>query len=230
MEYFYTPQKHIAANSLTIVDDEFSHLTHVMRKSVGDDILVVDGVGTAYQTTIEEIGKRTARCAIRNRFARLHEPPVDVTLAVGILKNPSRFDVLVEKATELGVNRIVPLLTERTIPRHAKADRWQKIALAAMKQSGRCVLPVVEPLTQFLEFITNVDAEVKIIPHEKSGQATFAPAASTTVAICIGPEGGFSENEIAMASDAGFAPVSLGERRLRTETAAVVAVATLLMH
>jgi 16S rRNA (uracil1498-N3)-methyltransferase len=223
MEYFYTPVRNISTESLLIEDEEFSHLTHVMRKRIGDEVMVVDGVGTAYQTLIEEINKRSARCIIQKQLPRLHELSVDITLSVGIVKNPSRFDFLVEKATELGVNRIVPLLTERVIPHHAKTERWQKIALAAMKQSGRCVLPVIESLTRFDDFIESTNAALKILPHEKANSILSIPSAGS-IAICIGPEGGFTDKEVSSAEGNGFLQMSLGERRLRTETAAVAAI------
>ena len=135
MEYFFTPPELISGRTLTIEGDEFSHLTHVMRKKSGDIVRVADGAGTAYEVTITDIRKRLALCAITGTFQRLNEPEIDVTAGVAILKNSSKFDFIVEKLTELGVNTIVPFTTERTIPRHAKSDRWRKLALAAMKPS-----------------------------------------------------------------------------------------------
>jgi 16S rRNA (uracil1498-N3)-methyltransferase len=203
-----------------------------MRKKPGDAIRVVDGAGTAYDATVAEISKRTARCEITATHPRLNEPEIDVTLGVAILKNASKFDFLVEKVTELGVNTIVPLTTERTIPRHAKAERWQKLALAAMKQSSRCVLPTVKSLTSFGDFIASASQhDIKLIPHEKSGNpltATIQTVTLRSVRLCIGPEGGFSDREIALAQEKGFQPVSLGPTRLRTETAAIAAMALLL--
>ncbi len=234
MEYFYTPPHLIRTDDLLIEEDEFAHLTHVMRKSTGDALRVVDGRGHAFDVTIAEISKKSARCAIAARHERLHEPDVDVTLAVGILKNGSNFDFIIEKTTELGVNAIVPLLTERTIPRHARVDRWEKLALAAMKQSGRCVLPSILPLTPFPTFLHSTPpAATKLIPHEKVDPALALTGRSlrvaTPVVICIGPEGGFSDQEIAAAEQAGFTPISLGARRLRTETAAIVSVSSVLI-
>ena len=235
MEYFYTPPNLVTAHELTIDGDEFNHLTHVMRKRQGDSIRVVNGTGTAYDVTIVEISKHIARCEILKAYARLHEPEADVTLGVAVLKNGSRFDFLVEKATELGVNTIVPLRTERSIPHHAKADRLQKLALAAMKQSGRCVLPAVKGLTAFAEFLQSGDPEsLRIIAHEQIEFPTLAQVVSgkdfRSVTLCIGPEGGFTEGEVSLANEAGFQAVSLGVRRLRTETAAIVATGVLLAY
>lgn len=227
MEYFYTPPSNITADHLTIDGEEFSHLTHVMRKKAGDEIMVVDGAGMAYRAIIVEIAKRSAHCTVTERLPRLHEPPRNLTLAVGILKNPARFDFLVEKATELGVHRIVPLLTERTIARHAKTDRWQKIALAAMKQSGRCVLPQIDQLTPLQSFLRAATQDYRLIAHEKSDAVAVSQGA-TTIALCIGPEGGFTQDEIAEAASCGFQPFSLGPRRLRTETAGIVSVQSVI--
>ena len=233
MEYFYTPPQLIAAHELTIDGDEFVHLTHVMRKRTGDTIRVVNGAGTAYDVTIAEVSKRIARCEITATHVRLNEPAIDITLGVAILKNASKFDFLVEKVTELGVNTIVPLLTERTIPLHAKTDRWQKLALAAMKQSGRCVLPQVRSLVGFKDFIASTSpAAMKIIPHEKEMQtlaSTLGRDGASTIVLCIGPEGGFSEQEITLAREKGFRPASLGPTRLRTETAAIVSAGIILL-
>ncbi len=233
MEYFYTPPHLIGKNELTIEGDEFAHLTHVMRKKPGDAIRVVNGAGTAYDVTIVDGSRHTARCMITAAHRHLHEPEVDLTIGVAILKNSSRFDVLVEKVTELGANTLVPLVTERTIPRHAKTERWKKLALAAMKQSERCVLPEIKELTGFRDFVGNMPRETTgFIPHEKASGPHLAEALghhdTTHVMLAIGPEGGFTDEEVEQAVQSGFIPVTLGPRRLRTETAAVVAASLAL--
>jgi 16S rRNA (uracil1498-N3)-methyltransferase len=166
---------------------------------------------------------------------KYHEPSLDVTLAVSLLKNPARFDYLVEKATELGVRTIIPLLNERTIPQHEKHDRFEKIALAAMKQCGRSWLPRIQPLQKYETVVSNSSHwPLKFIPHEKTDSLQSISSEmknhddAHSVLITIGPEGGFSEEEVALAEHNGFKLISLGSRRLRTETAAVVAMAELL--
>jgi 16S rRNA (uracil1498-N3)-methyltransferase len=233
MEYFYAPPESVTPPTLTIGGTEFSHMTHVMRMREGDAIRVVDGAGNCYDAVIASIARSSAACRITSRTERLHEPKRELTLGAGMLKNPSRFDYLVEKAAEIGAVRIVPLLTERTVPRHAKTDRWQKLCVAAMKQSGRCVLPRVAdpvPLTEFIS--TFGPGALKLIPHEQSSSPlTQAIAAGDGPAVvCIGPEGGFSGGEVKAAEEAGFRTVSLGARRLRTETAALVACAIVLQE
>ncbi len=233
MDYFYTPPDSIGQDELSISGEEFAHLTHVMRKKIGDTLRVVDGQGGAYDVVIADIARRTARCTIRQVYTQWHEPDVHVTLGVALLKNASRFDVLVEKSTEIGVASIVPLVTERTIGRHAKVDRWQKLALAAMKQSGRSLLPTVSDPQRFSEFISaSPGAGLRLLPDEHHREPLIGEAVRrssfSSALLCIGPEGGFTEDEVSLARSSGFVAVSLGPRRLRTETAAIVAVAAVL--
>src|SRR5207237_291502 len=157
----------ISKDSLLLDGEEFSHLVHVMRKKEGDEIRVVDGMGTAYDVQLGAVTKHMVRCGILETHSHHHEPSRLVTLGVGVLKNPSKFDFLVEKSTELGVHEIIPLQTERTIPHHAKVERWQKLALAAMKQCGRSYLPIVRTLTTLDELITQRDRfALRLIAHE----------------------------------------------------------------
>jgi 16S rRNA (uracil1498-N3)-methyltransferase len=236
VEYFYTPPDLIGGTSLRVEGDEFSHLTHVMRRGAGDEIRVVDGNGHAYDVRIESLERRCAHCTIMRRHEQLHEPACHVTVASALLKNGSSFDFLVEKCTEVGVSAFVPLLTERTIPRHAKTERWQKIALAAMKQCGRSVLPGVTAPSKFQDYLARVPAgSLRLILHEKeSGPALGGYFAGGTgpahVNLCVGPEGGFSDAEITLAVAAGWEPAYLGPRRLRAETAAIVAAVLVLLH
>lgn len=230
MDYFYAPPTYISRGVVTIDGDEFAHITHVMRKEAGDQIRVVDGQGMAYDVTLTEIGSRSAHGTINATLPGLGEPSKKIHLGVGILKNPARFDFLVEKATELGVGRITPLTTERTIPHHSKRERWQKLALAAMKQCGRSVLPPVDDLTSFDSFLDAASsADVRLIAHEQAPATAAVPApdSAASVAMLVGPEGGFSDDEVARAERAGFVQVTLGARRLRTETAVVVMIGKL---
>jgi 16S rRNA (uracil1498-N3)-methyltransferase len=234
MDYFYCSAEKISGDMLIIDGEEFNHLVHVMRKKEGDEVRVVDGQGTAYDVRLGVLKKRTVKGTIFNVYRHHHEPSVSVTLGVGILKNPSKFDFLVEKATELGVNEIVPLKTERTIPEHAKTDRWHKLALAAMKQCGRSYLPNITSLTTLDECMDRHSTfDCKLIAHEDVDHSSFIErstiASSTSIIVLIGPEGGFTDEEIERAVVKRFTPISLGERRLRTETAAIVAAMMILL-
>jgi 16S rRNA (uracil1498-N3)-methyltransferase len=234
MDYFYVPPERIEAGYVVIDGEELAHLAHVMRKKEGDEIMVVDGEGNAFDVLLSTVTKRSARGIIRKSYAKYHEPAIHVTLAVGILKNPSKFDFLVEKATEVGVTEIIPLRTDRTIPSRAKSPRWQKLALSAMKQCGRSCLPRVKNLTGFDDVLrAGAGYGRKLIAHPESvraGSPGLSPPAAERTLILVGPEGGFTEDEIARALGAGFEPVFLGERRLRTETAAVALAALIILR
>ena len=235
MDYFYTIPQLISASSLVVTGDEFKHLHKVHRKKVGDTIFVVDGMGILYQGVIQRIDHKQAECSIVRSSRPEREPDVDITLAVALLRNPSRFDLLVEKTVELGVKTIVPLKTKYAIPSKAKRERWTHLAIAAMKQSGRAFLPEVKPLTTF-DRILQHNADLKLIAHEKLDTEHSIPSVLETqslarsILVLIGPEGGFSEEELELAASHRCIPVSLGPRRLRTETAGIIAVALCIFH
>lgn len=232
MDYFYST--HIHGTSFTIDGDEASHLVQVMRKKAGEEIRIVDGLGTAYDARIDALSRNSASGTILATHPRHNESPRDVTIAVGLLKNPSKFDFLVEKVTELGVREIIPLLTARTIASHAKAERWQKLALAAMKQSGRSFLPKVHELMTIADLLADAKSyDKKLIAHEQADPAALRSGgfgAVRSAIILIGPEGGFTPEEKAQAEQAGYAHWYLGDRRLRAETAAIVAAAMALLE
>ena len=232
IEYFHVPPQKVSANEIVVDEEEFAHLTHVMRKGVGDSIRIVDGMGTAYDTRIARIEQRRAYCTIESTMKGLNESPVQVTLGAALLKNPSRFYYLIEKTTELGVHRIIPVLTDRTIPRTGRIERYRKLAIGAMKQSCRCVLPEITDPVPFNDFLLqSSESSLRIIPHEgvSGPRIRDLPGGRSEVCIVVGPEGGFTEEEVERATRSGFSPVTLGPRRLRTETATVVAVSEVLL-
>jgi 16S rRNA (uracil1498-N3)-methyltransferase len=228
-EYFYIEPSSINGSFVMISGDEAKHISRVLRKEPGEMIWITDGNGHVYETLIRSIYPYGVECEILKAYPFLHEPAVEITLAVGLLKNPSRMDWIIEKGTELGVTHFIPLLTRYTIPQSVKEERWRNLALAAMKQCGRCVLPKIFPpmkLANALEYAAPHD--VKLIPFEKTEHILFIGEimkrySPKSAIIFIGPEGGFSDDEIKAAEQAGCIQVSLGPRRLRTETAAIVA-------
>jgi 16S rRNA (uracil1498-N3)-methyltransferase len=235
MDYFYVKLEDVTSHGLTLRGDESKHLIRVLRKNVGDRIFVTDGNEMMYEAVIADIGKTDTRCTIAAMHRKYHEPSLDVTIAVSLLKNPARFDYLVEKITELGVRTILPFSCEHTISSNEKHERLEKIALSAMKQCGRSWLPRIQPMQSFKFLIENSSHyQLKFIFHEKTDSLhTVASELKLhedihSVLIVIGPEGGFTEEEIAHAVHAGFKSISLGARRLRTETAAVVAISYVL--
>ncbi|MBI4429382.1 MAG: 16S rRNA (uracil(1498)-N(3))-methyltransferase [Ignavibacteriales bacterium] len=231
MDCFFAQREDIHGTILVLRDEEYKHLSRVLRKKIGDHILVTDGDDNMFEVIITSFDHSHAECEIVSTKLRANEPKTDVTLAVSLLRNPARLDFLVEKATELGVRSIVPLLCERTIPKHEKHQRLEKIALAAVKQCGRSYLPRIFELTNF-EMLVNQsrDYSLRLIPHEKTEQSQFIGSVlqhhkkTQSVLLVIGPEGGFSDQELRLAAENRFIPISLGPRRLRSETAALSAL------
>lgn len=233
-QFFYTPAGLISQTIIRIEGDEMRHLVQVMRHRAGDSIVVVDGTGNAYDAVIAKIAARCVECENHGRHLLAATHGLPITAAVGILKNPSRFDMLVEKLTELGVHTIVPLVTSHTIARHDKTERWEKVAIAAMKQSGRASFPHIAPLTEFQKFVLRVSPTcLALIPHEETTTPVIPDLLRNhgrqSITVCIGPEGGFTPEEISFAAAKGFYPVSLGPHRLRSETAAIVASAMCIL-
>jgi 16S rRNA (uracil1498-N3)-methyltransferase len=236
MEYFYVKPEDVTSHELTLRGDESKHLIRVLRKNLGDRIFVTDGNEMMYEAVVAGIGKTDTHCTIAAIHRKYNEPSIDVTIAVSLLKNPARFDYLVEKTTELGVRTIIPIACERTISHNEKHERSEKISLAAMKQCGRSWLPRIQRLQSVKTLIDNSSHyQLKFILHEKTDYShtiTYELKLHEdlhSLLIVVGPEGGFTEEETVEAEHAGFKSISLGTRRLRTETAAIIAVSQALV-
>jgi 16S rRNA (uracil1498-N3)-methyltransferase len=230
MEYYYTPRENISIDKLLIKGDEAKHLGKVLRKKEGEEIIVTDGERNLFRTKITKISSKEIECDILEKSCNVNEPEIKVYLFQSLLKNPDRFEFVIEKATELGVNKIYPLISENVVNKtRDRHDRWQSIALSAMKQSQRCYLPKVKRPTT-LEKAS--DYETKLIAHErreKGGRGFRKLAGGSTVAIFIGPEGGFSDTETEKALKSGFRILNLGSRKFRSETAAIVILGLLFL-
>ena len=229
----------ISADQLPdITGSDVHHLRTVLRLKPGAQLELLDGQGNIYLAEILELNKEKVHCKIITTRRDDHEPQVVVTLAQALPKS-SKMDFVVEKCTELGATRLIPMLTERTIARTPKTARWAKIAQAAAKQSGRSLIPAISAPLSFDDVLkTRSEYDLALIPWElekdnhlkavlHSFKATATP--SPRVLMMIGPEGGFSQKEIELALAAGFTPVSLGRRILRTETAGM-AVLSIIVH
>ncbi|MGO0122665.1 16S rRNA (uracil(1498)-N(3))-methyltransferase [Desulfothermobacter acidiphilus] len=221
-----------------LLPEETHYLLGVRRLRAGDRLIVSDGAGRARSGVLLSLRGGEAEVELGEYLALPPEPPVKVHLLQGVAKG-EKMDLLVQKATELGVERITPLLTEYVVGRWnqqqacKKRDRWQKIAREAVRQCGRAWVPRVEeilPWSQALERL--LPTEVKLMPWEgelkRSLRACLAAGRETQVAIFIGPEGGFSPGEVKEACARGVITVTLGPRILRTETAGLVALALVL--
>ncbi len=219
--------------------DEAHHLTRVLRKKPGDSFQAVDGQGNAYDCEINQINSDGVLADIHATHPAYGEPRHRLTLAAAITKK-DKFEWIIEKGTEIGVCQFLPLVTQRTIAaaRPAKLSRWRRIALSAMKQCGRAFLPPVSEPRQFSEFLNAMQADIMLIAHEKETERGILQVvqrlphatASKHLVLCVGPEGGLTEDEISQAMQHGFVTVGLGKRRLRTETAAILAAGILLTH
>ncbi|MDI6839645.1 MAG: 16S rRNA (uracil(1498)-N(3))-methyltransferase [bacterium] len=239
--YFYTPPQNIFAAHLIISDEESHHIKNVLRYRIGDKIKVVDGVGFEYIVAIKDYKENDIICSILDKKEGCCDPRCKVTLFQAIPKG-RRMDIIVEKTTELGIYRIVPITTIHSvsIPKSEKLklSRWNKIAISAMKQSKGTILPVIDRIISFDEAVKNLTQfDLSLIAHEKENithikdvikRRIRSGKEENSIAIFIGPEGGFTEEEIGLAKMDNVIPVSLGKRRLRTETAAIVAIALIL--
>jgi 16S rRNA (uracil1498-N3)-methyltransferase len=239
---FYAPPTAFNArqDAVTLIGDEARHLREVLRLKPGDEVHVFNGEGKEFLSRIEESRRDTARLqVIRELEPARPESRLQLTLALALLKG-EKFDLVVQKATELGVTKIVPVLT-----RHAdirlrdesdatkRVTRWQRIAMEAAKQSGRAVVPTVGSVITFASFI-ETPANICLMFSERDGDSLAKASQdlgmnANQITALVGSEGGWSDEEIAAARAVGWRIVTLGGRTLRAETAAI-AVTTLLEH
>ena len=222
--------------SSIVIDDarELHHLRNVLRLSPGDRVTCFDGQGAEYVGTIQQILRRSATISIEQSLTRSEERPAMRLLAA--VPKGERFEWLVQKATELGVQRISPLLTRHGVLRpvggqaKAKCERWRRVAQEAAKQCGRSRLPTIDELQPFEQAIDAI-AQIPLIlmptlvvSAVALSEVLNAQPVASEVAVLIGPEGDFSLDEVTYAQTRGARPVSLGRLTLRSETAALVTV------
>lgn len=233
---FYQPVL-LQENTRLVLDERVMHyLLHVRRASKGDRIILFNGQGGQFLAEITEISKRTLAVAVLEHVKREVESPLKLTLAQGIAKG-EKMDFIVQKAVELGVSFIQPLVTARSTV-HLTGEReekrlrhWQAIAISACEQSGRNHVPEVLAPLPFSKWLEKAQANWRFIltPHHSSTKVS--PIESyASISLLIGPEGGFDQQEIATALENGFLPLNLGPRILRTETATLAALVFLQSH
>ncbi len=225
MNLFYASKVHNAEALLT--DQEAVHCAKVLRHRIDDRILLIDGQGCRYTCSITSISKSSVQCRVLDTY---HEAIADYLpdIAIGVIKNPTRIEWMVEKMVEIGVRSIIPLVTQHCERPKLNMDRLTKIAISAMKQSQKLYLPSITDLTNFSDFVertkANTDTASKYIASYAVNQKELRAMVPTPhPIILIGPEGDFSNEEIRLANQSGFQSVNMGSSRLRTETAAVVA-------
>lgn len=236
LPFFYISQYNESKEQLFLDEETSRHVVQVLRMKEGEQINLTDGKGNLFTCVISEAGKKSCLVQIKetrhlpDRQAGKAQGTRRVSVALSLLKNTNRFEWFLEKATEIGVSEIIPLICERTEKEKFRYDRMNAICISAMLQSQQCWLPVLHEPVEFEKIVSKISSEQKFIAHcddspNKNNLSTFQPFNSST--ILIGPEGDFTAKEIELAIQHRFIPVSLGETRLRTETAGVVA-ATLL--
>lgn len=240
MPKFFTARENISDSEIIINNEDVSHITRVLRLKVGDMITVCDGQGFDYQAEIRSIEPKAVVCDIRSKVKCDAEPNIKVTLFQGIPK-ASKMDYIIQKTTELGIYRIVPVMLDRCVSKieNAKAgekkrERWQKIANEAAKQSGRGIVPEVS-LPVSLDDALNEASELELsfVPYEceentKLKEILTPGRGAETIGFIIGPEGGFDPSETEKIQNAGIPTVTLGRRILRTETAGEAVLAMVM--
>ncbi len=225
MHAFYLPDLALGATELPA--EEARHATSVLRLRVGDRISLLDGKGTRAEATIEEISKRGCSVRVVDRTGLSTERQARIHLAVAPTKQMERFEWMLEKCTEIGVDRITPLITERAERETLRRDRLERVLISAMKQSQRAWLPQLDEPTSLNDLISGMIPDQRLFGwcegERKSLTSTYRPQENAL--LLIGPEGDFTPEEARTLIDRGFDPVSMGIARLRTETAAIAACA-----
>jgi 16S rRNA (uracil1498-N3)-methyltransferase len=228
MPRLFLPDTELNNRFITIRGDKARYLTRVLRCRAGDPVFLYDDKGNSYSSVITAVSSREVSAELIKKMDFHTESPLHVTLLQGLLKG-EKMDLIIQKATELGVKEIVPVITERSQVRETrKMARWLKIAEEASRQAGRNTVPVIRQTTEFDELGgiplpggiifweqggAGLDDTLKMFRHRKS------------ISLFAGPEGGFSQSEIEAASTKGFVRATLGGRILRAETAAIAAIA-----
>jgi 16S rRNA (uracil1498-N3)-methyltransferase len=234
MARFFVPQHNIDGSRGVVAGKELQHLRRVLRLAAGDAITIFDDAGREHDAVICSVGPESAAIEITRSYEAQRESALQLTLALGVTKG-EKMDFVIEKATELGVQNIVPFVSAHAVPKlnerkiAARAERWQKIALSAAKQCGRAQTPKLLPLCEFGEFIGQAWPDTfKLLFWERESTQSLKQLqerrGAQRVLIAIGPEGGFSPEEAGQATKHGFFLVSMGRRILRAETAAIAAV------
>lgn len=231
---FYAPPSSVRGSHIVLPEEEAHHAARVLRKQPGDEIVVVDGEGGWHRVRLMQVDRQGVGGTIVETRREVGEPAYRLTVGLGLLKNRNRFETFLEKAVELGVGCIVPLRTARTEKESLREQRAENILVAAMKQSGRSRLTeLAEP--QSLDAFLEAEAPGRLLVcHERAeGSPTLLEALAEgmpeRLAVLVGPEGGFTGDEVESVLAAGGEVVSLGPRRLRAETAALVAASIAML-
>ena len=232
MPRFYLPAPLALQTTFSLPDNIVRHI-HVLRLNTGDSITLFNGTGNDFDATLQAIGKRHAECHITAQRQPENESPLAITL-VQAISSGERMDFTLQKSVELGVHAIQPMISKRCVVRlsgdraEKRVQRWQDIVIAACEQSGRSIVPTVQPIVSFADYLRQMPPELHLMMSLRRAQALrdITPAPQT-LRLMIGPEGGWTPAEEQAALAAGVQTITLGKRVLRTETAAMAAMAAM---
>ncbi|WP_224490172.1 16S rRNA (uracil(1498)-N(3))-methyltransferase [Robertkochia flava] len=231
MQIFYAPQIKPENAEFHFDKDESKHISRVLRKKEGDSILLTDGKGNLFHGTITLSSSKACQVRI-DRVEEKSPRRYSLHMAVAPTKNNDRYEWFLEKATEIGVDEITPIICDHSERKVIKTDRLEKILQSAMKQSLSCFLPQLNAPENFRDFIAKEKPRQSFIAHcleEDRYELKRRVQPDCPILILIGPEGDFSEEEVDLAIERGFLPVILSDNRLRTETAAIIACHTVAL-
>ena len=227
MNIFYTPEIE-NEKSFTLSESESKHAIRVLRLKIGDNLTLVNGSGTFFDATVTNDNPK--RCEVEiTKTTQENNTKTQLHIAIAPTKNNDRTEWFIEKCTEIGINQISPILCKHSERKKIKEERFVKTAVSAMKQSLKASLPIVTEFTPFKNFITQSFDGKKYIAHcysEKQQHFKELYKKGENCLVLIGPEGDFSPDEVKLAIDNGFEPITFGTSRLRTETAGIVACTT----
>lgn len=232
---FYAPPSAFRGSRVVLPEDEARHVQAVLRAQAGDEIVVVDGAGGWHRVTLDHLGSDQVVGTVQETRRDVGEPAVHLTVGMGLLTKRSRFETFVEKAVELGVRRVVPLHTRHTETDTLRHERTRNVMIAALKQCRRSRLPALAEPQSLDAVVDAADADTRLLCHGGAegtplGTAVEDVQVGDRVLVLVGPEGGFADDEARIANEAGFTTVSLGNRRLRAETAGIVAATAVSMR
>jgi 16S rRNA (uracil1498-N3)-methyltransferase len=223
---FFLPQPLEPGSTVTLAGEEFHHAFRVHRTRTGEEVELFDGGGVNVVAVVRSVGRGEASAEIVAPVADAREPHSAISLGLALIQ-PERFELVLQKGTELGVTRFIPLLTEHGEVRWervaSKLERWQKIVLEAVKQSGRARIPAIEPAARFEEML-RLDTATKTMFDSDEPESALREKTRDQL-LLVGPEGGWSARELAAVREGGCSFRRLGPRRLRAETAAIAATA-----
>ncbi len=231
MQLFYNPHIDFSAKQFVFPPDESKHIVRVLRKTEGDVLHITNGKGYLFEAEIIEPDQKRCKARIISHTKAVPKR-FNLHMAVAPTKMNDRYEWFLEKATEIGVDEITPIICDHSERKVIKLDRMERVLQSAMKQSLQTVLPKINPPITVTEFLASEVEEQKFIAHCLEGEKMELKRRvipDKDLVILIGPEGDFSKGEIDFAKSKGFVPISLGNTRLRTETAAIVACATVAM-